>query len=235
MKTTMKSFAWSIFALVLIFMASFSALAEERTEKLDSFTKIQIGGAYQVYLTQGGGHSVRVVGEKKDIDRVEVKVKSGKLSVDFKEKDGNWSMKETIKLYITFEKAEEIMLSGATSATAETSITADNLNIKLSGAGDFEAELTAKKLDCRISGAGNFDLKGTADSQYVKISGAGSYKAKNLKTTDTEIKVSGAGSASVYASGSLTANASGVASITYYGDPSSTDIDESGISNIRKR
>jgi hypothetical protein len=62
-------------------------------------------------------------------------------------------------------------------------------------------------------------MEGKADKQTVEISGTGTYLAENLKSTEVDIDVAGAGSAIVNAKENLDAEISGVGSVEYVGDP----------------
>jgi hypothetical protein len=56
----------------------------------------------------------------------------------------------------------------------------------------------------------------------VTISGSGSYNARDFKTTDSTVKISGFGSATITASQTLNATISGAGTVTYYGSPQVT-------------
>ena len=70
-----------------------------------------------------------------------------------------------------------------------------------------------------MSGASETDLSGLANNVDIKISGAGDLDAKKLKTRNTSIDISGAGSAIVYAKKILNIEVSGAGSVKYKGNP----------------
>ena len=90
-------------------------------------------------------------------------------------------------------------------------------------------------LDVTISGAGDVKLSGSSQTQKVRLSGAGDYNAQHLKTKYTDARVSGAGSAVVFASEEIEAYASGAGSVKYYGDPEKQKTNASGAGSVRPR
>jgi hypothetical protein len=89
--------------------------------------------------------------------------------------------------------------------------------VSLSGAGSMTASGTADELDLNISGFGDFKGGELHDkTARVNISGAGSATVWVDDSLDAE--VSGAGSVSYYGSPSVTRNISGVGDISHAGD-----------------
>lgn len=107
-------------------------------------------------------------------------------------------------------------------------------SITISGAGAVNAQgLTAQAMDLVISGAGTLTIAGSATSQTVTVSGAGNYNGRGFSTTNTTVTISGTGNATVSASGTLTATVSGAGTVTYYGSPQVTQH-VSGVGTIKQ-
>ena len=80
-------------------------------------------------------------------------------------------------------------------------------------------DLEVENLTMDMSGASETTLHGTANNFEIGISGAGDLDAKKLKTRNTSIDISGAGSAIVYAKKTLKIEVSGAGSVQYKGNP----------------
>lgn len=107
-------------------------------------------------------------------------------------------------------------------------------DIELSGSADaLFASFNGESLEAGISGAGTIKIKGTGqvDKQYVRITGAGDYIAKELKSKNASIKLTGAAEATVYVTDMLKGRLSGASDINYYGTPV-VDVSTSGSSDV---
>jgi hypothetical protein len=64
------------------------------------------------------------------------------------------------------------------------------------------------------------DFSGKASSLDATLSGVGNFACGNLQVQTADIKVTGAGGATVWASNHLDVNITGAGSVSYYGNPS---------------
>ena len=86
-----------------------------------------------------------------------------------------------------------------------------------------------------ISGSGNiiFEKNGSADSFSISVSGSGKIKAPDLKVKDVEVKVSGSGNSTVYATENLDVRVSGSGDVYYKGKPN-VNSTVSGSGSVRQ-
>ena len=198
------------------------------------FTGIEVGGAFKVVLKQTGDHKVMIEADQDVIEMVRTEVKGDVLHIDMKH-DWSWDNHGDIFVYIDFNRLDLLNVSGAADIKADGSIKADDLEIRVSGAGDMNLDVNAELLDVTVSGAGEVKISGSTEKQTIKLSGAGHYRAQDLKSQYTKAKATGAGSVVVHASDELDAYASGAGSVKYYGDPKKTTINSSGAGNVRSK
>lgn len=85
-----------------------------------------------------------------------------------------------------------------------------------------------------INGAGDIEISGEAEKSTILINGAASIGAFDLRTTNSELVINGAGACNVYATDTLDATINGVGEITYDGDPKTVNK-SSGIGSIKER
>ena len=161
-------------------------------------------------------------------------VKGNVLHIDM-EWDWSWKGNDDIIIYIDFKDLESLEISGAADVRADTPIKVNDLDIRVSGAGDMDLEVDANTMDVTVSGAADLRVSGSTDRQKVRLSGAGDYEAQHLKSNYTYAKASGAGTIVVYASEEIEAYASGAGSVKYYGDPDREKSNASGAGSISKR
>ncbi|MGB3182678.1 MAG: head GIN domain-containing protein [Cyclobacteriaceae bacterium] len=215
-----------------IMMFSFKARSQSIPDISGGFSKLDVSGAYTIYLKKGDKPDVKVEGPEEKMETVKITKRGDMLEIGMKKGKYKWKDNDDVTIYVTYTSLEEVILSGASNISSEEAIKADKFRLKVSGAGTVNMDIDANSITSDISGAGSITLKGTATSQMVEFSGAGSYKAYDLESDDVEVDASGAGTIQVHASDSLKVNASGVGSVKYKGEPA-TDINTSGMGSVK--
>jgi hypothetical protein len=222
---------------ILIFCAFFCALAfaqaqsfeSSETRDLPSFNKLKSGSIIEVILKQGNTESAVISTKNIPLTQIVTEVRGGELCLEL-ENSYNKYKNIKVQVEVTYKQLNNIKLSGAGSLKSEGTLKAENLSIKLAGAGNMTiANLEALKLTSEISGAGNMTVKqGKTDNHFLEVSGAGSYKGFEVISLNLKAHVSGAGNAQVHATASLEAHVSGAGSLRYKGNPQSKDLHKSG-------
>jgi len=189
-----------------------SGKLETRTLDLPAFTKLDLGGAFEVEVDFGKTQKVEITVDDNLWDNLDADVSGGRLSLSWK-KD----------------------CSPSDHCSAKITVTALD-EFDLHGAGDIVMHgYRGKKLNFHVRGAGSAELDGAVDDLDLLISGAGDCDARDLKAKNVKVRVSGVGDCKVYASESIDARVSGVGNISYWGKPATKDTDVSGLGNIEAR
>jgi hypothetical protein len=200
---------------------------------VNEFKDIEVGGAAKVYVSQGDQHTVKVEVDENLQQFVEVFQEGNKVIV--REKSGfNLAPTGDLRIYVTSPVYNNIDVSGACDIIGQTPINSpENLSMNISGAGDMKMEVNAPHISAEVSGSGNIDLKGETKSADLTLTGAGHAHCFELKSENTKIEISGAGSAQVYASVRLDAEVSGAGSVDYKGG-AAVDQHVSGAGSVHK-
>ncbi|MCF8368609.1 MAG: DUF2807 domain-containing protein [Bacteroidales bacterium] len=234
----------SVLAVLVLFLLTFSAsctyaykgirgngkvVKQERS--VSSFTGIDVGGAFKVFLTQGDKESIVVEADENLLDAIDTEVRGKTLNIDTNEdiKDS-----EALNIYITFVNLEDLDISGACQLTGENKFKLNNLKVECSGASDVSLKMSASNVDLDCSGASKFDIYGMAESLVFDISGASNMDASDFEVKVCEADVSGASNGKVKVTGELSADVSGAGSLKYAGDPVIKHHDVSGAGSLRK-
>lgn len=203
-------------------------IKEERT--VGNFSRLDIGGAFEVILAQGDQQKVIVEADEKEISKIKTEVVGSTLKIYT---DSDWNSHfHDMKIYLTFKTLEYMDLSGAVEIDNEGELTFGNLSLDVSGAAEIDLSLKADKIEAEFSGASEIELKGKAASGSFELSGATEFDAEEFEFQDLTIEVSGASDAKVWATGNLNIDASGASSIRYKGNPK-VSLDESGASSVK--
>lgn len=196
---------------------------ETQDRKLSGFHAIASSGSFDVMLRQGNTESVKVEADADVINEILTEVRNGTLMIHSKNTHnwGNFWNNRKIMIYVVAKDLNSINLSGSGDIRIDNDFNTSNLELRLSGSGDFQGKINVKNLEAAISGSGDFRIGGKADESTVSISGSGDFDAGNLITKSTAIRVSGSGDANICASEKVEASVSGSGDVHYSGHPKS--------------
>lgn len=208
--------------------------AEVRVVK--NFHGINISNAFDVYLSQGNEEGLAVSSIDKDYIRsITTEVQNGVLFIGVEtlkwRKD---SKNKKLKAYLSFKKLDKINISGACDVYINGILTADDLNIDLSGASDLKGKLQVKNLDIDISGASDMTITGKANQLKVDASGASKLKGEGLAVDYCNADASGASDIKITVNKELSANVSGASDLRYKGEGLIRDIRTSGSGSVKR-
>ena len=190
-------------------VADAGSVSQKRTA--GAFDKIDSGGAFEIVVDAAApASSVVVEASSSVIGTITTEVHDGTLEIE--QRSGNYWNAGKMTVIIGAKSLTGLKMGGAGTAT-----------VKNIHGGAFSVSMT---------GAGSVNLAGTAGSLSVSLDGAAHLDAVALKARSVTVSIGGTGSAKVWASDSLTADVSGVGSITYYGHPGHVRRTVSGVGSI---
>jgi hypothetical protein len=205
---------------------------EERA--VSSFKNVEVSGAINVYVSQGESKTVKLEGDENLLQYIEVEQEGDELKV--RERPGfNLKPSSDLRIYVTATVYNHIKVSGACDIIGQGKINnAEDLELHASGASHIKMEVDAPKITSEVSGSGTIDLKGQTKDVDLEISGAGRMHCFDMLSENTKVRISGAGSAEVYASVNLEAHVSGAGSVSYKGNATSVSQHVSGAGSVSK-
>lgn len=206
---------------------------------ITGFHAVDVGGSFDVYITQGSSESVKVEAPDEIIDHIITEVDNGVLKI-YNKNDRNFHWGDLfgnhkkIVVYVTAKDLNAIAVSGSGDVFFKEGIRTNSLRLRVSGSGDMYGRVEVKNLESSISGSGDVKLAGRAESSAVNVSGSGDFEARGLVTVNTLVHVSGSGDASVNASGSISASVSGSGDVRYTGGAKSVSSSKSGSGDVSR-
>ncbi|MFT4737751.1 MAG: hypothetical protein ACI8QD_000247 [Cyclobacteriaceae bacterium] len=219
-------------AIVLIFVSSVAFGQSTETRNLPSFSAIDVSEGILVVMTAGSKEEAVIEVTGADLEDVITEVSGQTLNIEMRGNNNYRNLEVTV--LVTYKNIDEIDLSSAGRLTFETKLVSEELDIEVSSAGSMKAEIEVSRLEVDISSSGKVELSGRSDRQTVDLSSAGRYDAGDLQTNFTEIDASSAGSATVFVSQELRADANSAGSIKYKGNPEKVFSDASSGGKVRK-
>ncbi|SMD32204.1 phage shock protein C (PspC) family protein [Reichenbachiella faecimaris] len=210
---------------------------EPMTFDIQDFDELEVGGIYNVYLTQGDEYSIEVKGRERYKRDVLIKKYGNVLEIDMTGR--KWDLLKDLDddlrldVFITMPGLERINSKGLSYFEIKD-FEVDDLDIDLGGASSAEMNLDAKELKIYLNGASSLELEGLSDYLEVDVSGASTLKAYEHQTKTAEVSASGASNAKINASKRLTVDANGLSTVRYKGDADVNVINEDELSTVRK-
>jgi hypothetical protein len=218
-------FSLLAFAPTLVFAQS------TETRSVDAFTGISSSALVKIDLKSGSPCTVVLDGDQADFKTVTTEVKDGILIIG---QDGH-SKSGPILVHVTVSDLKKIDVAGATEVNGTESITTDSIRIEGSGGSQLELNIAARAVSVDLSGASAMRLCGTATRADFEVTGAADLRSGCLDAQNVSVKTGGAASATVMASQSVTAKASGASDVLVYGDAPTRNVESSGSSSIETK
>jgi hypothetical protein len=203
-----------------------------QTRHTDPLEGIKASGSIDIEVSNDPNQSVTVESDDNILPYIITRVENGILDVHFK---NNISYRNVnVKVFVKAPSLSRFIVSGSGSIISQDAITGnDRIEFRVSGSGDINASVDAPSVIANVSGSGTLRLQGRTKDFNCSVGGSGDIKCQDLLSENTTAKVSGSGSARVFASVKLNAKVSGSGDIVYSGNPASPVIHKSGSGSVR--
>ena len=131
--------------------------------------------------------------------------------------------------------AEQCDLEVYGASSADFGFEGGRLDTKIYGASGLTGNVKAVKSYVEVSGASSVTLNGSSKSAVVEVSGASGFKGFDFVTDVCSAEITGASNAKINCTESLSAESSGVSSLTYTGACRLSNVSASGAGTIKKK
>jgi hypothetical protein len=201
---------------------------------ISAFKTLHLSVNADIYLSTGDHAAVKLEGDDNLLKFVEVEQHGDEVTI--RARDGfNLIPTNDLKVYVTTPTYDRIVASCACNIESQDKITSsDGFDMRMSGAGNVKLEVDAPHVSAKLSGAGNITLKGQTKDVRLDLSGAGNAHCYDLLAENTDVSISGFGSAEVYASVKLSASVSGAGNVDYKGNATNVEQHVSGAGGVHK-
>ncbi len=194
---------------------------------------IRVANALNVVITQGAAQEIKVEADENLQEYIIVEEKNGILSVH-QRNNTSLSSRKDIAVYVSAAAFDRLYASGAGKIRSTNRLEADEkLVITASGASEIDIDVKVPRVNADLSGASTLKIKGETRDLLVSASGSSRASAFDLLAENTNVDVSGASNARVFASVKLDIVASGASEVRYRGD-ATVNKSTSGASNAKK-
>ncbi len=208
-----------------------NVISQER--KFTGFTDVEVGSAIHLYVKQDSVFSVKVETDDNLQDYIDVRMNNGTLTIE-QEDNSRLDATGKISVYVSAPLYRRLKASGASEIHGQNILAADEaISVEVSGASEAEMHLKAPSVSGEMTGASKLRLSG--QTKDLRIDGTGASKAFcfDLLAENTNVDLSGASHAEVFASIKLDADASGASGILYKGNATVSQR-TSGAASVKK-
>ena len=198
----------------------------ERINTMSDYNEVEISGFFDVTINQENGtHSISIDGPEDEEKKYKItqlgntlKIEySGKKTFDLKDLS-NLNLEET-KITLTLPELKGLKLKGAGEVEIEN-FNVDALDIEVFGPVSVHGNnLTADRLNVNLTGSAKLELIGHANSIDALVQGASTLKAFDFNVQNATLETTSASSAKVTVSGRLEMKEGISSKISYRGDP----------------
>jgi hypothetical protein len=157
-----------------------SGMSVDKNFNVSDFHRIEVSGGFDVLLEQSDSESLILTAQENLFEYITVRVDQGILKVYT---ENNIMATKPMKVKIFYKSIDNLDVSGGGDVIGETPVNVPELNVEISGGGDFSVMVNTGKLDCRMSGGGDAEINGKISHYNITMSGGGDIHS------DTEAEV----------------------------------------------
>jgi hypothetical protein len=203
-----------------------------KTVTTSDYDAISVTGSMDVELVSGNEGSIEVTTDENLHEYLVIESKDGTLKIKTK-KNVSLRTKKGIHITVPFNDISDLTLTGSGDIITKSTIKTSDFDVSLTGSGDIIIDVEADEIDAKVTGSGDLKMAGRVTDFEVKVTGSGDFKGSELTSTNTQVYVSGSGSAKVNASSRIKARVNGSGDVRYSGNPEFSDTKVMGSGTIK--
>ena len=218
-----------IFCSCHVITGSGNIITQER--HLDKFTGINSSGSIDIEVMNDNSQLVKVEADDNILPYLITDVEDGILNVHLRSHNSYHNFHA--KVFVSSPSISSLYVTGSGSITSKGTLKdMDQIECRMSGSGNIDAMVDAPVVIATLGGSGIIKLEGRTRDMKCTLTGSGELKCRDLLSENAEVKVTGSGSAHVYASVKLDARVTGSGDIHYSGHPASPTIRKTGSGSV---
>ncbi|WP_196159423.1 head GIN domain-containing protein [Reinekea sp. G2M2-21] len=179
--------------------------------------EVELHGIGELTLQNGQENQLVVLAQEEIHDHLSIRQEDDQLIIGPRE-GYQFRTNEPPRFLLNANHLDTVIIRGAIDLTSGNYRT-EQLAIEASGSSDVDLTLHASNLTIDASGSFDGYLSGEVNTLKVDFSGSSDLNADDLKAKDVDIDISGAGTAYIHATETLTISAAGAVKVVYSGNP----------------
>ncbi len=189
------------------------------TKNIGDFNELKVFDKIKLTLIEGKENKVEITGiKRRDVDIVQ----NGNLLKVRMRLDNLWDNNNT-KVIVYYTQINKIDVNEGSRVEVDGLITAEKLDLRAQEGASMIAKIDADFIYAKSITGGEIELRGNAKEQEVNITSGGQYYGRDLRTNETQVKISAGGIAEVNAKNYIKANTNAGGRIRIFGKPKQMD------------
>lgn len=211
-----------------------SGRVANETRNIGPFSRLEVAGSMDVYITKGAGGTAHLEAEDNILQFIELIEDGDKLRIRFRN-NVNISTHKDVKITLATEQLTDVEVAGSGDIKINSHFGSDSpVSLSIAGSGDLEGGFSAPEIKVSIAGAGDVDLKGETRDLHVDIAGSGNCNASDVLSETANVNIAGSGNVKLHASRTLKAAIMGSGDVYYKGEPDMT-VNKMGSGGVHKQ
>ena len=210
----------SILFIHINLIKSDTTIIKTDKRQVGTYDAISVSGSYRVTLVEGSEGEITLHGAEDDLELTKIFIKNNVLII--RSETTSWYKKWNVgkvEVTVPVEKISKLTLSGSGRIHNDFNLKVAKFKSVVSGSGDIKINLSTALFDGIISGSGSIDIQGETNTSNVKITGSGNFDGEQLASGNTEVVITGSGSAAVHAENAIDVVITGSGNVRCYGNP----------------
>ncbi|QSE96027.1 PspC domain-containing protein [Fulvivirga lutea] len=191
----------------------------DKSFRLDPFDRLEVEGAYTMYIEKSSDYGVYLVGPDDLVERIRVDQDGEDVLItilDYNE-DFNITLdRDAVKIIVKTPGLTNLEVTGATQAYM-SNFNLKRLKIDLLGASSLKADILVDDLEIELTGASELDITGRGNYMKADAMGASNIDAFGFKVKDAKLEAEGVSSIKAYVTDNVTMEESFISRIKVRG------------------
>lgn len=192
-----------------------NVITENRSTK-GNFTKIVVSTGLDLYITQGSSNTIAVEADENLQEIIITEIKDGVLKV-YSEKN-IWKA-ESRKVHVTIKTLESLTATSGADVYTNGNLKTNNVRFIATSGADIRVSLDANTVETISTSGSDIEVSGIANHHISSATSGSSIDAYDLHSKNVTASVTSGANINVYATESITANATSGGDIDYKGNP----------------
>ena len=201
---------------LFVAVSSMTVTAQRMIDKeVGDFNKIKVFDLIEVNLIKSDENRITIKGE--NVYDIKVVNTDGTLKLRM-QLDKKFRGEDTF-IEVFYKHLDVIDGNEGAKIVSNELIKQDHLEIRSQEGGQIKAGLDVVDLEVRAVTGGIVEASGLAENQWIVLNTGGIFEGRELKTANTDIKITAAGEAEIFASDKVDINVKAGGDVYVYGNP----------------
>lgn len=202
------------------------------------FHTIEVSSGIELFISNGEEAAAVSAKDENVRARIKTTVNNGVLKIWYEWKEGkkySLARNQQMKAYVSYKMLHRLSAAGGSDVNVDGIISADKLEIHVSGGSVFSGQVDVADLVVNQSGGADVNISGSAANLVIQASGGSDFDGYDLASSDATISASGGSDIQVTVNKKLDAEASGGSDINWKGSAMIKKAKASGAGSISRR